>query len=107
MNNENMDILIAARKENKGKEYEDRASIRGSMLGGVVAIFLGLTLFLLEYCVKGTVNIGLIAIGMTASSVQSLYEGIKTKRIWMIVSGIIQGLVALFAIIAFILQTVV
>ena len=61
---------------------------------------------MLEYFINGTVNVGLIAVGMTAAGVDSIYEGIKLKRNYMTVIGIVQLLVAIFAILIFIAKVV-
>lgn len=105
MNNEK--ILESARKnKNRGREYENKAATRSSLLGTFVALLVGIGLFLLEYFINDSANVGLIAVGMTASGVQSLYEGIKVKKLYLTIFGIIQMLIALFAILVFIGQVV-
>lgn len=105
MNNET--ILDSARKnKNRGREYENKAAIRSSLLGSFVALLVGICLFLLEYFINDSVNVELITVGMTASGVQSLYEGIKVKKAYLIIAGIIQILIAVFAILVFIGQVV-
>mgnify|MGYP000008876308 FL=1 len=105
MNNEK--ILEAARKnKNRGKEFEQKESTRSSLLGTLVALLVGIGLFLLEYFINNSVNIGLIAVGMTASGVQSLYEGLKVRKLSLTVIGAIQTLIALIAILAFVGQVV-
>ena len=105
---ENRDnILKAAQMEHySGKEYENRASIKGSLLASFVSLIIGTILFLFEYFVNKTWNIGLIAVAMTASSVQLLYEGIKLKIVWKIVVGTIEALIALFFSLGFIGQVI-
>jgi hypothetical protein len=105
MNNEK--ILEAARKnKNRSKEFEQKESTRSSLLGTLVALLVGIGLFLLEYFINNSVNIGLIAVGMTASGVQSLYEGLKVRKLSLTVIGAIQTLIALIAILAFVGQVV-
>ena len=105
MNNEK--ILEAARKnKNRGKEFEQKESTRSSLLGSLVALLVGIGLFLLEYFINNSVNIGFIAVGMTASGVQSLYEGLKVRKLYLTVIGAIQTLIALIAIFAFVGQVV-
>lgn len=105
MNNEK--ILEAARNnKNRGKEFEQKESTRSSLLGTLIALLVGIGLFLLEYFVNNSVNIGLIAIGMTSFGVQSLYEGIKIKKSYLILIGAIQTSIALIAILAFVAQVV-
>ena len=101
MNNEK--ILEAARREkNRGKEFEQKESIRSSLLGILAALLVGGVLFLVEYFVNNSVNIGFIAIVMSASGVQSLYEGLKFRKIYLTIIGVIQVLFALVAIFVFI-----
>lgn len=105
MNNEK--ILEAARKnKNRGKEFEQKESTRSSLLGTLAALLVGVGLFLLEYLVNNTVNTGLIAVGMTASGAQSLYEGIKVGKLYLIIIGAIQTLIAVIAILAFVGQVI-
>ena len=105
MNNEK--ILEAARKnKSRGREYENKESTRSSLLGVLIALLVGIGLFLLEYLINDTVNVGFIAIGMTASGVQSLYEGIKLKKWYLVICGIVQTLIAVMAILLFVGQVV-
>lgn len=77
MNNEK--ILEAARKnKNRGKEFEQKESTRSSLLGTLVALLVGIGLFLLEYFINDTVNIGFIAVGMTASGYSRFTRGLKS-----------------------------
>ena len=56
MNNEK--ILEAARKnKNRGKKFEQKESTRSNLLGTLVALLVGMGLFLLEYFVDNSVNI--------------------------------------------------
>lgn len=101
------EILKAAQKETfNGKEFENRAGAKGTLLASLVSLIVGAILFLAEYFVKRTWNIGLIAVAMTASSVQLLYEGIRLKTIWKIVVGSVEAIVALFFILGFIGQVI-
>lgn len=101
-------ILAAARSDKyRGKEFENKETTRSGLLGSAIALIVGVALFLLEYFVKDSVNVGLIAVGMTAAGVDSFYEGIKLKRHHMTIIGIIQILAAIFAILLFIAKVVV
>ena len=105
MNNEK--ILEAARKnKNRGKEFEQNESTRSNLLGTFVALLVGVVLFLLEYFVKNSINIGLIAVGITASGVQALCEGLKVKKTYLTVIGAILTLIALIVILKFVGQVV-
>ena len=101
-------ILAAARNEKyRGREFENKETTRSGLLGSAIALLVGIVLFLLEYFVNDSVNVGLIAVGMTAAGVDSFYEGIKLKRHYMTIIGIIQMLAAIFAILLFIAKVVV
>ena len=101
-------ILAAARNEkHRGKEFENKETTRSGLLGSAIALLVGIVLFLLEYFVKDSVNVGLLAVGMTAVSVDSLYEGIKLKRHYKTAFGVAQVLLAIFFIMAFVAKVVV
>lgn len=100
-------ILAAARSDKyRGQEFENKETTRSGLLGSAIALLVGVALFLLEYFVNDSVNVGLIAVGMTAAGVDSFYEGIKLKRHYMTVIGVIQMLAAIFAILVFIAKVV-
>ena len=104
---DNKTILEAARNnKGRGREYENKESARSSLLGSAIAIVIGMILFLVEYFVKDSVNVSLIAVGMTAACVQSLYEGIKTKKTHLIVIGCVELIIVIFALLVFIEQVV-
>ena len=74
-------ILNLAQKNHAvGNEFENRVASKGTTLSCLTSIIIGIILFLIEYVAKGSANIGLLAIGLTASCVQSLYEGIRNKK---------------------------
>ena len=101
------EILNAAKKESYiGKEFENIAGTKSTLLASFVSLIVGTILFLVELFVKKTWNIGLIAVAMTASSVQLLYEGIKLKTVWKIIAGSIEALIALFFILGYIGQVI-
>lgn len=100
-------ILAAARNEKyRSKELENKESIRSSLLGSAVALVVGIALFLLEYFVQDSVNVGLVAVGMSATGVDALYEGFKLKRHYMTVIGVSQMIIAILAILLFIAKVV-
>ena len=106
--NEQMDkdaILKAAQNEkNKGKEFENREGIRSAALGMAVSCFMTFLLLLLQYFVKGTVNAGFLAIGVSAGAAQYMYEGIKTKKKASLIIGIVASVLAVLFIVVFISQ---
>ena len=100
-------ILAKARSDkNRGKEYENKQSMRGGLLGAYLAVLLGLALSFVEYFAKGTLNFGLIAVGATALGVQYLFEGITIKKVYLIIAGIIYFVLAIFLVLVFISQVV-
>ena len=104
---ENKTILEAARNnKGRGREYENKESVRSSLLGSAIAIVIGMILFLVEYFVKDSVNVSLIAVGMTTACVQSLYEGIKTEKTYLIVIGCVESIIVIFALLVFLAQVV-
>ena len=100
-------ILKAAQNANaQGKEFENREGVKSNLVGLLASLCVGVLLFLVEYLVKKTWNIALIAVFMTAAGTQMLYEGIKLKSVWRIVTGSIQLLVAAFFTLGFIGQVI-
>ncbi len=100
-------ILEAARNNKvRGQEYETKASVKSNLLGSAVAIVVGIILFWIEYFIKDSANISLIAVGMTAACVQSLYEGIKLRKAYLMVIGCIELLVVIFSLVVFLSQVV-
>lgn len=93
------EILKAAQKDRySGKEAESRAGVKATLLGSIIALIVGAVLFLLEFFIKKSWNFGLIAVAMTASCVQLLYEGIKLKTVRKIIVGSVEAIVALLFI---------
>lgn len=100
-------ILEAARSNKyRGKEYENEQGALSSMLSVFLALIVGVTLFLLEYFTKGTINIGLIVMIATVGGADALYEGIKLKVRRKIVWGVVCSLTAIIAIASFVGQVV-
>ena len=104
---DNKSILEVARNnKTRGQEYENKESVRSSLLGSAISILIGIILFLIEFFVKGSINISLIAVGMTAACVQSLYEGIKNKKSYLIVIGCLESVIVVLALLVFFAQVV-
>ena len=99
-------LKIACKDKNVGREYENKIGIKSGLVGSFIALLVCICLILLEGFAKHSVNIGVLAVGMTASGVPSLYEGIKIKRVFMLAVGIIQVVIAIIDIIVFIGQVV-
>ena len=59
----NKEILEAARRnKERGKEYENKEITRSNSIGLIAAIVVGLVLYLLEYFLKGNMNVGVGAV---------------------------------------------
>ena len=102
------ETILKAAQANKdaGREFETKAGVKSSLFGELVALIIGIILFLTEYFVKMTWNVGLVAVAFSASGSQMLYEGIAIKSVWRIVLGAAQIIIALFFRIAFIGQVI-
>ena len=100
-------LAMAQNDKYRGKEFENKKTTRSGLLGSAIALFVGAALFLLEYFLKGSINVGLIAVGMTAVGVDSLYEGIKLRRHYKTAFGVAQILLAILFILAFVAKVVV
>ena len=99
------DILKAAQNERKrANEYENKESLRSGLVGSLAALIVALLLITIEYRSKGTINIGLVAAGMTAAGTDNLFEGIKLKKTGKVIFGAIELLFAAVFILAFIGQ---
>lgn len=89
-------ILNAAKKNKlKGNEYETTESVRSSLLGMIIAILVGASLFLIELFVGKRVNVSLISVVSALMGIQWLRDGIKLRKIHLIVAGIVFLAVAL------------
>lgn len=91
-------------KENssKGKEYERFALLRGDNLAVCIAMLVGIGMILLKLIVKKEFDFGVCAVVFLATCIQSINEGTKLKKWWLIAFGIFEGLIAFVMFIAFI-----
>ena len=110
MNEENVkkenEKVQARNNNNRGHEYENKEFVRSNLVGTAFAIFVGIILFLIEYFALDSINVSMIAVGMPAASVQSLYEGFRSKKAYLIVIGFIEIFIAVFAILIFMAQVI-
>lgn len=94
---EKHEILEAAQKNKKsGCEYESKESIKSDLIASLSALIIGVVLFLIEYFVRESFNISLLAVGLIAGSVQSLYDGVRNKKTLCILFGCV-GMILFFA----------
>ena len=91
------DILAAGRKEKKGKEYENKVTVKSSLYGELAALIVCGILFFSEYFIRGSVNTSIMAVVWAAIGVQSLVEGIKNRpfKVHLILIGVVASLFAL------------
>lgn len=100
-------ILAAARKDkHRGQEYENKEALRSSALSCFITLFVAVGLYLLEYFIKGSMNVGLIAVWLTPVGVDYLYEGIRLKQPRKTIIGVFLTLGAVIAILFFVGQVV-
>lgn len=98
---DNKSILEAARNNgDRGHEYENKESVRASLVSAVVVLVVGMILFVVEFYMKDIVNISLVIVGVAAIASDMLYRGIAFKTLWRILIGGILSFVALVMIIA-------
>lgn len=100
-------ILAAARNQKeRGREYETKEAMRSNLLSYAATLLLGMILFVVEYFAKGTVHWGMIALGLVAVGVDTLYVGIRLKKPIKIALGAFALLIAALCVMFFIVQVV-
>ncbi len=100
-------ILELAKKDNKRAcEYENHESIKSLLLGNIITVVLGIILFFSEYLTNKHVNVSLIVLALSIMGVQPLYEGCKTKKVRLIIWGILNLIFMFFSLLIFILQVI-
>ena len=105
--NNKEDILRAAQKDRDlGKEYENRVFSKSISIASIISLFVAAVLFFVEYFANKTWNIGLLAVALTTSTVQILYEGTVLKSFWKRIIGFVEAIILILLIIVFIGQTI-
>ncbi len=99
-------ILEKARNEKRGNEYENSIAIKSGLVDTLAVIVVVLFLVIFEYHIKGTLNLALMAVGATIISADCLYMGIRNRKSWRIIFGIMAGLFAIAMIWAYLDQLV-
>lgn len=89
------EILKSAQNNgNKGKEYERHSLLRGDNIAANIGMLVCIAMIMTELYIKKQLDYGLCGILFTVTGIQSISEGIKLKKWWLIVIGILEALVA-------------
>jgi hypothetical protein len=97
------EILKSAQNNgNKGKEYERHALLRGDNIAACIGMLIGIVMILAKLWVKKEFDFGVCGIVFIVSCIQSINEGAKFKKWWLIVAGIVEGLIALIMLLAYV-----
>ena len=99
-------ILEKAKKDKRGNEYENSIAVKSGLVDTLAVIGVVLFLVLFEYHIKGTLNWALMAVGSTIICADCLYMGIRNRKIWRIIFGVLAGLFTIVTIFAYINQLV-
>ena len=92
------------REKPRGKEYERFTLLKGDNLAACIAGLIGIALIIVKLVAGHKFDFGICAVVFAVTSIQSLNEGIKLRKWWLIVGGIITGLVSLIMIILFLAE---
>ena len=98
------EILAKAQKENKGQEYESYAikkNTNWALFGGGV---LGVVMIAIEYLMQGTINSALIVLFGVMGGIMNLLDGIKTRKMSLIIVGVMCLLSAIIFFAYFLVQ---
>lgn len=100
----NREEILASAKENKerGKEFERQEKMRGDTIASYIGLLIGIAMIVAELWIKKQFNYGVCAIVFLVTSIQSLNEGIKLHKWWLVCLGIFEGLVSLLMLFMFI-----
>lgn len=99
------EILSAAQQEKyKGKELENKEGVKAIAYGAVCAIFLSAVLLVLQFFAQKTINLGFCSISTGVVGAQCLCEGIKTKKYWKVIIGILTSIGTTTLLIIFAVQ---
>ena len=102
------DKILAAAKRNseKSKEFEKSELTKSNLIGFFASITVCIILYFFEFFINHSVNLGIVAVGMTAAGVQSLNEGIRLKKRGITIAGIIISFIAIISIALFVIEVV-
>lgn len=100
---DNKDILKAAKMQNNvNDEYERDSSRKGLLYGMMAGVILYMVMIIIEFVVLRNPDFGKPAILLIISGVSSLFEGRKLHVKKLIISGMIELIVALFFMVLYI-----
>lgn len=93
----NKEQILESAKRNKqrGSEYENRELDNGYLWGNFVAYLIIFLMMIMEYFMNGSVNMGVITVGLTMLAVQTLYQAIKIRKKMYFIMGIIVCVLAI------------
>ncbi len=102
------DEILASAKSDKGRtnEFENRIGLKSGLLGSFVSLVAVILFLLVEFKIRGTVNLGFPAIVFFGNCADRLFIGIKTGKRIAIVTGVLSGLFAIILSLAFFKQMV-
>ncbi len=102
------DEILASAKSDKGRtnEFENRIGLKSGLLGSFVSLTAVIVFLLVEFKIRGTVNLGFPAIVFWGNCADRLFVGIKTGRKIAIVVGVLSGLCAIILSVTYFKQMV-
>ncbi|MGB4661753.1 MAG: DUF6442 family protein [Mobilitalea sp.] len=97
------DVLKSAQDNgNKGKEYERHSLLRGDNLAANIGMLVCIAMIMSEFIVTKQFDFGLCGVLFTVVGIQSINEGIKLKKWWLVVTGIFEAILATLMIFVYI-----
>lgn len=100
-------ILAAAKRNSeRSKEFEKSELTKSNLIGFFASIAVCIFLYFFEYFIDKSINLGIVAVGMTAAGVQSLSEGIRLKKRGITIAGVIISFIAIISMAMFVIEVV-
>ncbi len=90
------EILNAAQSGPKNDENEKRTDLRAGTLSLASGLLLAILMVAIQYFVKNTVNTGILAVITFTEGLPDLISGIRLRKPWRIVTGIVLLLMFVF-----------
>lgn len=101
MNNEEILRTVQAEPKKTG-EYEREIARKGIALSLVIGVIMCAVMVMIELFIFKKIDCGKPAIILAMGCCCNLYEGCKTKTKKMVISGCIEGIIAIIAILLYI-----